>query len=61
MCRRCTDQMPWLYQSMSRIQFPCFQKIKVDPAVASGEIDYNRVNDLVAIVVYYGLAMVVPD
>ena len=35
-----------------------FKKIKVDPAVASGPL-ITTVNDLVAIVVYYGLAMVV--
>ena len=35
-----------------------FKKIKVDPAVASGPL-ITTINDLVAIVVYYGLAMVV--
>ena len=35
-----------------------FKKIKVDPAVASGPL-ITTVNDLVAIVVYYGLAMIV--
>ena len=33
-----------------------FKKINVDPAVASGPL-ITTVNDLVAIVVYYGLAM----
>ena len=35
-----------------------FKKIKVDPAVASGPL-ITTINDLVAIVVYYGLAMAV--
>ena len=35
-----------------------FKKIKVDPAVASGPL-ITTINDLVAIVVYYGLATVV--
>lgn len=35
-----------------------FKKIKVDPAVASGPL-ITTINDLVAIVVYYGLAMLV--
>ena len=33
-----------------------FKKIHIDPAVASGPL-ITTVNDLVAIVVYYGLAM----
>ena len=33
-----------------------FHKIHIDPAVASGPL-ITTVNDLVAIVVYYGLAM----
>ena len=33
-----------------------FKKINVDPAVASGPL-ITTVNDLVAIVVYYGLSM----
>lgn len=32
-----------------------FNKIKVDPAVASGPL-ITTVNDLVAVVIYYGLA-----
>lgn len=34
-----------------------FHKIKVDPAVASGPL-ITTVNDLVAVVVYYGLAYI---
>lgn len=34
-----------------------FKKIKVDPAVASGPL-ITTVNDLVAVVVYYGLAWI---
>ena len=33
-----------------------FKKINIDPAVASGPL-ITTVNDLVAIIVYYGLAM----
>ena len=33
-------------------------KIHIDPAVASGPL-ITTINDLVAVVVYYGLAMVV--
>jgi magnesium transporter len=32
-----------------------FKKIKIDPAVASGPL-ITTINDLVAVVVYYGLA-----
>ena len=32
----------------------CFKKIGIDPAVASGPL-ITTVNDLVAVVVYYGL------
>lgn len=35
-----------------------FHKIHIDPAVASGPL-ITTINDLVAVVVYYGLAMVV--
>lgn len=35
-----------------------FHKIHIDPAVASGPL-ITTTNDLVAVVVYYGLAMVV--
>ena len=35
-----------------------FKKIHIDPAVASGPL-ITTINDLVAVVVYYGLAMVV--
>ena len=35
-----------------------FHKIHIDPAVASGPL-ITTSNDLVAVVVYYGLAMVV--
>ena len=35
----------------------CFHKIKVDPAVASGPL-ITTVNDLVAVVTYYGLAWI---
>ena len=35
-----------------------FHKIHIDPAVASGPL-ITTVNDLVAVVVYYGLAMIV--
>lgn len=35
-----------------------FHKIHIDPAVASGPL-IATTNDLVAVVVYYGLAMVV--
>ena len=34
-----------------------FKKIKVDPAVASGPL-ITTVNDLVAVVIYYGLSWV---
>ena len=34
-----------------------FHKIKVDPAVASGPL-ITTVNDLVAVVVYYGLVYI---
>ena len=34
-----------------------FKKIKIDPAVASGPL-ITTVNDLVAVVIYYGLAWV---
>lgn len=34
-----------------------FKKIKVDPAVASGPL-ITTVNDLVAVVVYYGLTWI---
>ena len=34
-----------------------FHKIKIDPAVASGPL-ITTVNDLVAVVTYYGLALV---
>ena len=34
-----------------------FHKIKVDPAVASGPL-ITTVNDLVAVVTYYGLAWI---
>lgn len=34
-----------------------FHKIKVDPAVASGPL-ITTVNDLVAVVIYYGLSWV---
>ena len=34
-----------------------FHKIHIDPAVASGPL-ITTINDLVAVVVYYGLAMV---
>lgn len=34
-----------------------FSKIKIDPAVASGPL-ITTVNDLVAVVTYYGLALV---
>ena len=34
-----------------------FHKIKVDPAVASGPL-ITTVNDLVAVLTYYGLALV---
>ena len=34
-----------------------FNKIKVDPAVASGPL-ISTVNDLVAVVTYYGLAWI---
>lgn len=34
-----------------------FHKIKIDPAVASGPL-ITTVNDLVAVVTYYGLAWV---
>ena len=33
-----------------------FHKIKIDPAVASGPL-ITTVNDLVAVVTYYGLSM----
>ena len=36
----------------------CFKKIGIDPAVASGPL-ITTINDLVAVVVYYGLAMVI--
>ena len=36
-----------------------FKKIKVDPAVASGPL-ITTINDLVAVVIYYGLAWVLP-
>ena len=35
-----------------------FHKIKIDPAVASGPL-ITTINDLVAVVTYYGLAAVV--
>ena len=35
-----------------------FHKIHIDPAVASGPL-ITTINDLVAVVVYYGLAMIV--
>ena len=35
-----------------------FHKIHIDPAVASGPL-ITTINDLVAVVVYYGLAAVV--
>ena len=35
-----------------------FHKIHIDPAVVSGPL-ITTINDLVAVVVYYGLAMVV--
>ena len=35
-----------------------FKKIKIDPAVASGPL-ITTVNDLVAVVIYYGLAWAV--
>ena len=35
-----------------------FHKIHIDPEVASGPL-ITTINDLVAVVVYYGLAMVV--
>ena len=35
-----------------------FKKLGVDPAVASGPL-ITTINDLVAVVVYYGLAMIV--
>ncbi len=35
-----------------------FHRIHIDPAVASGPL-ITTINDLVAVVVYYGLAMVV--
>ena len=35
-----------------------FHKIHIDPAVASGPL-ITTINDLVAVVVYYGLAMVI--
>ena len=35
-----------------------FHKIHIDPAVASGPL-ITTINDLVAVVVYYGLALVV--
>ena len=35
-----------------------FHKIHIDPAVASGPL-ITTINDLVAVMVYYGLAMVV--
>lgn len=34
-----------------------FHKIKIDPAVASGPL-ITTVNDLVAVVTYYGLALI---
>ena len=34
-----------------------FHKIKIDPAVASGPL-ITTVNDLVAVVTYYGLSMI---
>ena len=34
-----------------------FKKIKIDPAVASGPL-ITTVNDLVAVVIYYGLSWV---
>lgn len=34
-----------------------FQKLKVDPAVASGPL-ITTINDLVAVVSYYGLAWI---
>ena len=34
-----------------------FHKIKIDPAVASGPL-ITTINDLVAVVTYYGLALI---
>jgi magnesium transporter len=34
-----------------------FKKLKIDPAVASGPL-ITTINDLVAVVVYYGLAWI---
>ena len=34
-----------------------FHKIKIDPAVASGPL-ITTINDLVAVVIYYGLAWI---
>ena len=42
--------------SMSGTVIPlAFKKIRIDPAVASGPL-ITTVNDLVAVVIYYGLA-----
>ena len=58
LCRnRTCDSM--VISSMVGTLIPMFfKKINVDPAVASGPL-ITTVNDLVAIVVYYGLAMLV--
>jgi magnesium transporter len=45
-----------LLSSLSGTVIPiCFQKLKIDPAVASGPL-ITTLNDLVAVVSYYGLA-----
>ena len=46
--------MPLQCQDVSEEHYG-FTKIKVDPAVASGPL-ISTVNDLVAVVTYYGLA-----
>ena len=48
-----------LISSLSGTVIPIFfQKIGVDPAVASGPL-ITTVNDLVAVITYYGLAWVI--
>ena len=45
-----------LFSSVAGTTIPIlFKKIKIDPAVASGPL-ITTVNDLVAVVTYYGLA-----
>ena len=51
------NQRLWSFEESQKMYYQSFQRLKVDPAVASGPF-ITTVNDLVAVVSYYGLAWI---